>query len=379
LAFAHTSFFSNTPMEQLADDLVAGAPPGIDYCYFVSGGSEAVESALKLARQYFVECGEPQRKRVIARKQSYHGNTLGALAAGGNAFRRSHFEPLLFDVSHVSACYPYRELSAGETPEGYGARLAHELEQEILRRGADDVMAFIAETVCGATLGAVPPVPGYLSRVREVCDRYGVLLILDEIMCGMGRTGSRYACEQEGVVPDILTIGKGLGAGYQAIAAMLCQKKIYDVVINGSGSFQHGHTYSGHPLACAAALATQRVIRQKALLENVQVLGQQLGEQLSARFGRHPHVGDIRGRGFFWALELVADRDTQAPFAAENKIHAAIKLKALENGLLCYPMGGTVDGNLGDHVLLAPPYILNEDQMNEMLDKLELSLHQVLG
>lgn len=379
LAFAHTSFFTNTPMESLAAELIEGAPPGIAYAYFVSGGSEAVEAALKLARQYFLECGQAQRNRVIARKQSYHGNTLGALAAGGNPVRRSHFEPLLFEVSHVSACYPYRELLADESAEAYAVRLAQELENEILRLGSDRVMAFIAETVCGATLGAAPPVAGYFSRVREICDRYGILLILDEVMCGMGRTGTRYACEQEGVVPDIITVGKGLGAGYQPIAAMLCQKNIYDIVINGSGSFQHGHTYSGHALGCAAALATQRVIRDKNLLSNVTGLGRRLGEQLSERFGEHPHVGDVRGRGFFWALELVADRDTKEPFAASRKIHAAIKQKALDNGLLCYPMGGTMDGVLGDHVLLAPPYILTASEMDKMLDKLALSIDQVLG
>jgi hypothetical protein len=378
VGFAHTSFFTNAPMERLASELIAGAPRGIGYAYFVSGGSEAVESALKLARQYFLERGEPGRDRVIARRQSYHGNTLGALAVGGNPFRRSHYEPLLFEVSLISPCYPYREQCGGESAEAYGIRLAFELEKEILRIGADRVMAFIAETVCGATLGAVPPVAGYFTRVREVCDRYGVLLVLDEVMCGMGRTGTRYACEQEGVAPDILTVGKGLAAGYQPIAAMLCSAKIYDVVINGSGSFQHGHTYSGHALGCAAAFATQQVIAQKNLLEHVQALGVEMGAQLFERFGQHPHVGDIRGRGFFWALELVADRDNREAFTAERKVHAAIKRKALENGLLCYPIGGTIDGHRGDHVLLAPPYILTSGQLDEMLDKLALSLDQVL-
>jgi adenosylmethionine-8-amino-7-oxononanoate aminotransferase len=378
MAFAHTSFFSNEPMELLAAQLVENAPAGIDHAYFVSGGSEAVEAALKLARQYFLELGEPQRNRVIARKQSYHGNTLGALAAGGNAFRRKPYEPLLFEVSHVSACYPYREQHAGETPESYGLRLARELEGEILRGGADRVMAFVAETVSGATLGAVPAVPGYFARVREVCDKYGVLLILDEVMCGMGRTGRWYACEDEGVVPDIITIGKGLGAGYQPISAMLCNSRIYDVVINGSGYFQHGHTYSGHAVACAAALAVQRVITNRHLLEHVKALGPTIGARLMDRLGNHPNVGDVRGRGFFWALELVADRDMKTPFTAERRLHAALKQAALENGLLCYPMGGTVDGQQGDHVLLAPPYIVTEVQVEEMVEKLALSLKAVL-
>ncbi len=379
LAFAHTSFFTNSPMEMLATELVGRAPKGIGYAYFVSGGSEAVESALKLARQYFLELGEPQRDRVIARRQSYHGNTLGALAAGGNPFRRKQYEPLLVDVSHVSPCYPYRDQRADESPNTYGARLAVELEDEILRLGADRVIAFIAETVCGATLGAVPPVPGYFARVREVCDRHGVLLIFDEVMCGMGRTGTLFASEQEGVIPDIITIGKGLGAGYQPIGAMLCQSKIYDVVINGSGYFQHGHTYSGHAVACAAALAVQQFISKRGLLEHVQILGRDMGARLSERFGDHPHVGDIRGRGFFWAIEMVADRASKKPFPPERRLHAAIKQRALDNGLLCYPMGGTIDGRLGDHVLLAPPYILTSAQLDEMLEKLGRSLDEVLG
>ena len=378
LAFAHTSFFTNSPMEKLATELVGQAPKGIEYAYFVSGGSEAVESALKLARQYFLERGEPQRDRVIARRQSYHGNTLGALAAGGNPFRRKQYEPLLINVSHVSPCHPYRDQRVDETPESYGARLALELENEILRLGRDRIIAFVAETVCGATLGATPPVPGYFARIREICDRYGVLLILDEVMCGMGRTGTRYACEQEEVVPDIITVGKGLGAGYQPIGAMLCQREIYDVVINGSGYFQHGHTYSGHAVACSAALAVQQVITRKRLLENVQTLGKKMGSQLFDRFGSHPHVGDIRGRGFFWAIELVEDRASKKPFAAERRVHAAIKQRALDNGLLCYPMGGTLDGQRGDHVLLAPPYILTAAQLDEMLEKLARSLDEVL-
>jgi len=378
VAFAHTSFFTNAPMEELASELVTGAPQGLGRAYFVSSGSEAVEAALKLARQYFVERGEPDRNRVISRRQSYHGNTLGALAVGGNPIRQSYYAPLLFEVSRISPCYPYREQQAGETPEAYGVRLALELENEILRIGPGRVMAFIAETVCGATLGAVPPAPGYFARVREVCDRHGVLLVLDEVMCGMGRVGTRYACEQEGISPDILVVGKGLAAGYQPVAAMLCHTRIYDEVINGSGAFQHGHTYSGHALGCAAALATQRLIAQRKLLENVRTLGVKMGEQLRERFGRHPHVGDIRGRGFFWAVELVADRDQKTPFAPERKINVALKRKALENGLLCYPMGGTIDGHRGDHVLLAPPYILTQAQLDEMLDKLALSLEQIL-
>lgn len=378
LPYAHTSFFTNEPMEALAADLVAHAPSGIGKAYFVSGGSEAVEAALKLARQYFLEVGEPQRTRVIARRQSYHGNTLGALAAGGNLFRRRQFEPLLAEVTHVSPCYPYRDRWPGESADAYGTRLADELDAEIRRLGPGTVIAFIAETVCGATLGAQPPVLGYFRRVREICDRFGILLILDEVMCGMGRCGTLYACEAEGIVPDLITVGKGLAAGYQPIGALLVGQHIHEAIVAGSGFFQHGHTYSGHAVACAAALAVQRAVRERGLLAHTRSLGTRLGELLRERFADHPHVGDIRGRGFLWALELVADRATKAPFDPERRVHARLKLQALQNGLLCYPTGGTIDGARGDHVLLAPPYIVAESHLLELVDKLAASLDQVV-
>ena len=378
LPYAHSSFFTNEPMEALAADLTAHAPEGIAKAYFVSGGSEAMEAALKLGRQYFLEVGEPQRTRVIARRQSYHGNTLGALAVGGNAFRRAQYEPLLVEVSNVSPCYPYRDMPTGETPEAYGERLARELETEIARLGPKSVIAFVAETVCGATLGAQPPVPGYFSRVRKVCDRHGVLLILDEVMCGMGRCGTLYACEAEGVVPDLITVGKGLAAGYQPIGALLIHQRIADAIVAGSGAFQHGHTYSGHPVACAAALAVQQAIRNRGLLERVRSSGATLGALLRERFEGHAHVGEIRGRGLFWALELVADRPTKTPFDPGRRLHARLKRQALENGLLCYPMGGTIDGRRGDHVLIAPPYVVETSHLHELVEKLAVSLEQVL-
>lgn len=378
LPYAHTSFFTNEPMEALAADLVAHAPPGIAKTYFVSDGSEAIEAALKLARQYFLEVGEPQRTRVIARRQSYHGNTLGALATGGNVFRRAPFEPLLVQASHVAPCYPYRDQREGETPETYGERLARELDAEITRLGPTSVIAFVAETVAGATLGAQPPVPGYFKRIREVCDRHGVLLILDEVMCGMGRCGTLYACEAEDVVPDLITIGKGLAAGYQPIGALLVHRRVYDAVRSGSGYFQHGHTYSGHPVACAAALAVQIAIRERDLLEKVRAAGTVLRRLLTQRFGDHPHVGEIRGRGLLWALELVADRGSKTPFEPSQRQAARLKRRALENGLLCYPMPGTIDGRRGDHVLIAPPYIVSHAHLEELVEKLGRSLDEVL-
>ena len=378
LAFAHTGFFTSDPAEALADLLAAQAPGDLTRVYFVSGGSEAVEAALKLARQYHVERGEPQRKHLIARRQSYHGNTLGALAAGGNMWRRSQFEPILIDVSHISACYEYAEKREGEGAFDYGQRVAQELEDEILRLGPDSVMAFLAEPVVGATLGAVPAVEGYFKRIREICDRYGVLLILDEVMCGMGRTGHLFACEADGIVPDIVTIAKGLGAGYQPIGAMICTAAIYDTIANGSGYFQHGHTYIGHPVATAAGHAVVRAILERALLARVRQIGARLEAGLREVLGHHENVGDIRGRGLFLGVELVADRETKAPFAPSQRIAGRLKDAAFDAGLICYPMGGTRDGRSGDHVLLAPPFIMEEAHIDEITGKLSRAIGEVL-
>lgn len=378
LAFAHTGFFTSEPAEELAQLLVANAPGDIDRVYFVSGGSEATEAAIKLARQYHLERGEPQRRHLIARRQSYHGNTLGALSAGGNAWRRTQFAPLLIEVSHISPCYEYAERKESETLHDYGQRVAQELEDEILRLGPDSVMAFIAEPVVGATLGAVPAVPGYYQRVREICDRYGVLLILDEVMCGMGRTGHLFACEADGVQPDIMCIAKGLGAGYQPIGAMLCSKTIYEAIEGGSGFFQHGHTYLAHPVATAAGLAVVRAMLDRGLVAEVSALGDKLDAALKQALGQHPNVGDIRGRGLFRGVELVADRATKQPFDPSLGLAGKIKRAALEAGLVCYPMAGTRDGRNGDHVLLAPPFIMTDEQIPEVVGKLELAIRQSL-
>lgn len=370
LAYAHTSFFTTRVAEELADQLIRTAPESMSHVYFVSGGSEAMEAAMKMARQYFVEIGEPQRTHFIARRQSYHGNTLGALAVGGNQWRREPFAPILIPVTHVAPCYPYREQLESETPEQYGQRLARELEREILRLGPDRVMAFVAETIGGATAGVLVPVPGYFKAVREVCDRYGVLLILDEVMCGMGRTGTLHACDFEGVVPDIMAIAKGLGGGYQPIGAVLAQRKIVEAMSSGSGFFQHGHTYLGHAVACAAALAVQQVIEHDGLLARVREAGTFLQGQLHDAFGSHAHVGDIRGRGLFWGVELVRNRATKAPFDPALKLHARIKKEAFLRGLMVYPMGGTVDGRYGDHVLLAPPFIASDAELTMVVERL---------
>ena len=381
LEFAHTGFFTSEPAEQLANTLIANVPGNVplsaleklDRVYFVSGGSEAIEAALKLARQYFLEIGQPARHRIIARRQSYHGNTLGALATGGNAWRRQAFAPLLIETSHIAPCYAYRGRQAGETDREYGHRVAEELRTEIERLGAENVMAFVAETVVGATLGAVPAVEGYFQRIREICDEYGVLLILDEVMCGMGRTGSLYAFAQEGIAPDILAIAKGLGAGYQPIGSMLCSAEIYAAVKEGTGFFQHGHTYLGHPVACAAALAVLKAIMDRGLIARVNAQGAKLRQALAAEFSGRDYIGDIRGRGLFIGIEIVKDKTTKAAFDPALQLHKKLKQAAMDNGLICYPMGGTVDGKQGDHVLLAPPFILSDQHIDELIDKLDKS------
>mgnify|MGYP003113254905 CR=1 FL=1 len=379
IAYAHSGFFSSNSMEELADDLIAHAPDGMDKVYFVSGGSEATEAALKMARQYYLEIGQPDRKYVIARRQSYHGNTLGALSVGGNMWRRQQFEPLLITATHIAPVYQYRDQRDGESEAEYGLRVANELETAILELGAQNVAAFVAEPVVGATSGAVAPVPGYFKRVREICDQYGVLLILDEVMCGMGRTGTLHAIEQEGISGDIQTIAKGLGAGYQPIGAVLVSKKINDAIANGSGFFQHGHTYQGHATACAAALATQRAIRERDLLTNVVKQGENLADGLRAKLGQHPFVGDIRGRGLFRGVELVANRETKDPFDPTMKINSKIKKAAFARGLMAYPMGGTIDGVRGDHVLFAPAFIVTEDDVAKIVDLFAAALDDVFA
>lgn len=370
IAYAHTSFFTTEAAEELAETLVGDAPRGLDRVYMVSGGSEAVEAALKMARQYFVEIGQPQRTRFIGRRQSYHGNTLGALAVGGNEWRRRQFAPLLIDVGRVSPCYEYRDRASGETPEQYSERLARELEETIEKLGPANVIGFVAETVVGATMGAVPPTPGYFKRIREICDRHGILLILDEVMCGMGRTGTLHACEQEGIAPDLMTIAKGLGGGYQPVGAVLARAQIVEAMRKGSGIFQHGHTYIGHAMGAAAALAVQKVIKRDGLLAQVRSRGEYLARQLRTRLGGHPFVGDIRGRGLFRGVELVEDRATKRPFDPKHRLHAKVKAEAMARGLMVYPMGGTIDGQRGDHVLIAPPFIATEANLDEMVERL---------
>ena len=379
LDYVHPGFFSAEPAEHLADLLMEDAPAGISHVYFVSGGSEAMEAALKMARQYFLEIGQPKRSKFISRRQSYHGNTLGALSVGGNLARREPYAPMLMDVSLIAPCFAYHFKRDDETEEQYGRRVADELEAEILRLGPENVAGFTAETVVGATTGCVPPVKGYFKRIREICDKYGVLLILHEVMSGMGRTGTMHACEQDGIAPDLMTIAKGMGGGFQAIGAVLVGKKVHDPITNGSGLFMHGHTYMAHPVACAAGIAVVKTIKEERLVERVRVQGAKLRQRMESRFGNHPHVGDVRGRGLFQAIELVEDRGTKEAFDPKLMLHDRIKVECMERGLLAYPMPGTIDGKRGNHMILAPPYIVTDADIETIVDRLGDSVDAALA
>ena len=367
LAYVTNLMFTTEAAEELADALIEDAPPGIERVWYCSGGSEAVESAIKMVRQYFLEIGEPARRHFIARRPSYHGNTLGALAVGGHAARRASYEPLLMDTAHISPSYAYRGQRPDESEEDYGLRVANELEAKILELGPDTVAAFFAETVVGAALGAVPPTPGYFKRVREICDTHGVLLVLDEIMCGMGRTGTMHACEQEGIAPDLMTVAKGIGAGYQPLAAVLVSSQVHEAFRQGSRAFHHGLTFMAHPVGCAAGLAVQKAIKSRDLLANVRRQGATLCAGLEERFGNHRHVGDVRGRGLFWGLELVADRATKEPFDPALRVSARVMAEGMKQGFICYPGGGTADGRRGDHVIVSPPFTVTEPQVTEIV------------
>lgn len=378
LAYAHTAFFANEPSEKLADFLIARAPPGFGSVFFCSGGSEATEAALKLARQYHQARGDHERTIFIARDQSYHGATLGALSVSGNKGRRIPYEPILGPCQFIEPCYAYRHQRDDESIEEYGRRAADALEHEILTHGAHRVAAFIAEPVVGATLGAVPAAPGYLARVREICSRYGVLFIADEVMCGMGRTGTLFACTQDGVAPDLITVAKGLAGGYQPAGALLVSTQVHDDLIASAGRFEHGHTYIGHPIACAAALAVQETIEEEGLLHRVSRSGEMFKSILARNLGPLGVVGDIRGRGLLIGCELVADIAKKTPFPVSRRLHARIKQAAMSEGLIVYPGGGCVDGVVGDHILFAPPFIASDEDLEEIGRRITRAIQRAL-
>lgn len=380
VAFAHTSFFTNAPAEALAEFLVTRAPKGVGdgRVMFLGSGSEAMEAALKLARQYHLEKGEPSRTKIIARAPSYHGNTLGALATGGHAGRRAPFQPLLVDVDHIDAAYAYRMQRDDENEEAFGLRMANLLEDKIQTLGPQNVMAFVAEPVVGASLGTQPAPKGYYKRIREICDTHGVLYIADEVMCGMGRTGSLFALEQEGIHADITTMAKGLGAGYQPIAAVLASESVIKAITAGSGLLWNGHTYMSHAIAAAGALAVQTVIENENLIDNINDQGAHLKDSLTYAFADHPNVGNIRGRGLFWSVELVSDKATKAPFPVAIKLAGKIQRAALDLGLMCYPSQGCADGTNGDHILLAPSYTSTTAEIDTIVDIIARAVNEAL-
>jgi len=380
IPYVHSGFFTTRATEELAENLVSIAGAEMKSALFFNSGSEAVEAALKLARQFHLENREPTRNHVVTRRQSYHGTTIGALAAGGLVGRQRPFSAWLMSdqISYIDACYPYRNKLEGEQDDEYSARLVSELERTILHVGAQNVAALVIESVAGATLGVVPPTPGYLSGLREVCNRHGILLILDEVMCGMGRCGDWLACHRENVEPDIVCVAKGLGGGYQPISAMIISEKVHDAISNNSGAFMHGQTYMGHATSCAASLAVISKIEQEGLIDKVAELGVSFGKVLAAEFADHPHVGQIRGRGFFWGIELVENKASKVPFSKDAKLHLEIKQQAMTNGLLVYTGGGSLQNGMGDHVLLSPPYISTFDHLKEISDKLRTSIDAAL-
>lgn len=379
IAYAHTAFFTSAPMEELAQDLCAEAPQKLSHVWFTNSGAEAADAALKLTRQYFIDSGQPERHVVIGRQAGYVGSTLAGLAAGGSERRRGPFTPLLpTNTAHIGPAYAYRGMREGETSDDFALRTARELEAKVEEIGPSRVSAFICETVVGSILGAVPAPEGYFREIRRICDRYGILLILDEVMCGMGRTGSKYAFAQEAICPDLVMIGKALAGGYAPLGAVLVGSAIHDAIRDKTGFFRHGHSFHGHTLACATALAVQREIAQRDLQSNVRKSGLLLDQLLRERFADHPHVGDIRGRGLMQSIEIVADRPTKRNFDPSLQIDARLTEHALELGLICYASGSSPESQVGDHVLLMPPYIAEPHHIEEIVDKLGRALDRAL-
>jgi len=370
IAWAHAGSFTCDAAEELAQFLVDQAGPGLSHVQFLSGGSEAMELAVKMAYQYHCEHGEAARNRFISRRHSYHGSTLGTLALSHNTMRRGVFEPLLSKVEFVSPCNAYRGKCDGETDDAYVARLAYELDEKISSLGAGTVAAFVAEPVVGSTNGAVPALPGYFRAIREVCDRHGVLLILDDVMSGMGRTGHLFSHQADGITPDIVAIGKGLAAGYQPISGCMIAPHIYAGLRDGSGVLQSGQTHVNHPFACAVALEVQKTIAEDGLIEAVNRQGARMQAGLQILAASNPFIGDVRGRGLFLGIEFVVDKATKLPMPNGEFIAAALKRAGLDHNVLLYPGSGTANGREGCHILFGPPFIATDAEVDEALSRI---------
>jgi adenosylmethionine-8-amino-7-oxononanoate aminotransferase len=376
LAFAHTSFFTNDPQERLAAMLVDRMGDPHARVYFVSGGSEANEAAFKLAWQYWVAAGQPDKKIIVSREHSYHGNSLGALSASGNPGRRRASAAPLIEWPRIPPCYEYRERSAGETSDEFARRSAGYLEEAIREHGSDRIAAFVAETVVGSSLGVVPAASNYFEHIRDICDWHDILLIADEVMCGSGRTGTYFAFEQESFRPDIVTLAKGIAGGYQPLAAALISGRVAAMLTDAG--FAHGHTYIGHAAACAAGVAVQEVIERDKLLARTRQMGTSLSELLNDHFADHPNVGEIRVRGLFAALEFVSDRASRAGFEDGRSMPDDLRQAAMREGLICYPAAISVDDRTVPHILLAPPMIADQRHLEQGIIKLANTVNRVL-
>jgi len=375
LAYVHSSQFQTEIAEKLARRILALAPDGMrpdGRVYFTSGGSEATETALKLARQYWLEQGENKRFRVLSRLQSYHGSTLGALSVSGNVRRREPFAPMLAEWGHIPPCYCYRCPYGLRFPE-CNVECADELNRMLERDGSEDVAAFIFEPVVGATLGAVAPPEGYVQRIAEICRQHGILLIADEVMTGMGRTGKPFAVEHWGATPDMILVGKGIASGYAPLGAVIVSGRVAETISRGSGTFLHGFTYNAHPVATAAGNAVLDYIERESLFARVDVAGKEMRAALEL-LKKFSVVGDVRGMGLLWGIEFVQDKKTREPFPSDARIAYRIQEDALEAGIMSYPIQGCVDGTRGDHILLAPPFTITSAMIQMLATGLEKAI-----
>ena len=364
----HSMFFTNAPQEELAEHLFELSDGHFARTLFFSSGSEAIEGAIKLARQHHFERGEPERVNIVSRQKSYHGNTMGALSLS-DASRGPVFSPYMVPAKQIPAYFPYRDQGADETEEEYALRCADALEEAILELGPDTVAAFFVETVVGSSLGVVPTPPVYLKRIREICDRHGVLLVFDEVMCGAGRTGTFFAYEQELVRPDILTMAKGLSGGHIPLSAVCTTDVVYQAIWKGSGKLGVTQTYMGHPLACAAGLGVMEIVRNTDLIGTISAKGKRLIGKLRDRLRDHPHIDYIRGRGLFMGMELVRDKSSKEPYPAQDFMFRKIRQTAFDQGLICWPGSGSAKEG-GDFILLAPPYIITDAEIEELVELL---------
>ena len=373
LAYAHTGFFTTDVMEELAATLCDRAPGNFGNVYFVSGGSEGIETALKIARQYFLEVGQPERRHFIARRQSYHGNTLGALSVGGNQWRREPFDPILMPATHIAPCYPYRDRQDDESEAAYGERVADELDAAIQSLGPDSVAAFVAETVVGATAGAVAPVPGYFKRIREICDAHDVMFIADEVVTGFGRTGRMFGLDHWNVAPDFLCIGKGMSGGYAPLAATIVHEKVFEAIAGGSGVAPIGFSYGGNPVSCAAGLAALDYIEAHDLVTRAARMGEHFGAALE-ELRDHPLVGDVRGIGLLRGVEIVSDKPTKTPFFRALRAAETISAHAMAAGGWILPGYGAAPEGQGDWLGLAPPFVISEKEIGQLVAAVRTAL-----